>query len=93
MKAYIKIENAIIKFGHIEIEKQKIYQHKRPISIKDIDINKITVSNKVSFDKRGFKYFVGYKDRKIRPLRIFHTKMSGYRRDFHETKYMSFLIT
>ena len=93
MKAYIKIENAIIKFGDIEIEKQKIYQHKRPISIKDIDINKITVSNKVSFDKRGFKYFVGYKDRKIRPLRIFHPKMSGYRRDFHETKYMSFLIT
>ena len=29
--------------------KQKFYQHKRPISIKNIDINKIVVSNKVSF--------------------------------------------
>ena len=32
-----------------EIEQQKFYQHKRPISIKDIDINKTAVSNKVYF--------------------------------------------
>ena len=49
-----KMEKTIIKFGNIEIGKQKFHQHKRPISINNIDINKIVVSNKVSFDKRGF---------------------------------------
>ena len=81
-----------IKFGNIEIEKQKFDQHQRPISIKNIDINKIAVFIKVSFGKRGFKYFIGYKDAKIRPLFLFLSKMSTYRRDFDETKYMSFVI-
>ena len=53
-----------VKFGDIEIKKQKFHQHKRPTSIKNIDINKILVSSKVSFSKRGFKYFIGYKDAK-----------------------------
>ena len=54
----------IIKFGDIEIQKQKFLQHKRPFSIKNININKIVVSNKVSFGKKGFKYFICYKDAK-----------------------------
>ena len=41
-----------MKFGDIEIEKQNFHQPKRPISIKNIDINEIVVSNKVSFGKR-----------------------------------------
>ena len=32
--------------------------------MKNIDIDKIVVSNKVSFGKKGFKYFIGYKDGK-----------------------------
>ena len=54
----------IITFADIEIQKQKFHQHNGPISIKNIDINKIVVSNKVSFGKKGFKYFIGYKDTK-----------------------------
>ena len=65
------MEKTTIKFGDIEIKKQKYYRYKRPISIKDIDINKIVASNKVSFGKKGFKYFIGYKDAKIRPLSLF----------------------
>ena len=66
------MEKAVIKFGDIEIENQKFHQHKRPISIKDVDINKIVVSNKVSFGKKGFKYFIGNKyAKKIKPLCIF----------------------
>ena len=38
------------------------HQHKEPISIKNIDINKTVVSNKVSFDKKRFKCFICYKD-------------------------------
>ena len=46
------MEKIIIKFSDAEIEKQKYYQHKSPISIKNIDINKIVVSDKVSFGKK-----------------------------------------
>ena len=45
MKAYIRLGKTIIKFGDTEIEKHKFYQYKRPISIKNIDINKTVVSN------------------------------------------------
>ena len=83
----------IIKFGDIEIRKQKFHQRKGPISIENIDINKIVVSTKVSFGEKRFKYFIGYNDaKKIKPLCIFLAKMSAYGKDFDETKYISFLI-
>ena len=73
--------------------KQKFHQHKRLISIKNIDINKIVVSNKVFFGKKGFKYFIDYKHvKKIRPSCLFLPKMSAYRRGFDENKYIYFLI-
>ena len=57
-----------------------------------MDISKI-VFNKVSFDKKGLKYFIGYKDdEKVKPLCIMLPKMSGYTKSFNETKYMSILI-
>ena len=55
----------IIKFGDIEIQKQKFHQHKAPISIKNRYIKKRVVSSKVSFGKKAFKYFIGYKDGKL----------------------------
>ena len=43
--------------------------------------------------KKGFKFFIGYKDaKKIGPLCILLPKMSAYRKDFDETKSMSFSI-
>ena len=52
------MEKAIIKSGDIEMEKQKFHQHKRPILINNIDINKIVASNEVSFGKKVFEYFM-----------------------------------
>ena len=75
----------------LKSKKQKFHQHKIPIFIKNVDINKIVLS-KVFFCKNDFKYFIDYKDAEIRPLCIFLPKMSTYRRDFDETKYVSFLI-
>ena len=90
MKAYIKME-AILKSGDIETKKQKFHQHKEPISIKSININKIKVSNKVFFGKKGFKYYNGYKyAKKIRPLCIVLPKLTLCRKDFDDTKLMSF---
>ena len=38
----------IIAFGDTEIEKQKFHNHKNPILIDDVDINKIMTSSEVS---------------------------------------------
>ena len=98
LKKYIKCFESIykndkIKFGEIEIQEQKSHQHKRPISIKSIYINKIAVPNKACFGKKGFKHFTGFKDAiKIRPLCMFLKKMCSYRRDFEETKRIALLI-
>ena len=63
------------------------------MSMKNIDINKTVVSNKIFFGKKGLRYFVGYKDsKKIRSLCIFLPKMTAYRQDFDQAKFMSFLI-
>ena len=87
------MEKTIIRFGDIEIEKQKFHQHKRPISIKIVGIHKIVVYNKASFGRKCFKYFIGYKDaEKVKPLYIFLPKTIAYRKDFDQTKYVSFLI-
>ena len=57
-----------IKFDDTEIEEYRFHQYKRPISINNIDINKMIASNKFLFDKQDFKYFIGYKNNKeIRP--------------------------
>ena len=49
----------------------------------------IIVSNKVPFGKKGFEYFIGYKDdREVTPLCIILPKMSAYKGDFDETKHI-----
>ena len=63
LKVFTKMEKLKL-FSESEIQKQKFYQYKRPISIKKIDINKIVVSNKVLIGKERFKYFSGYKNTK-----------------------------
>ena len=66
MKVYIKMEKTIIKLGDIKIKKKKkkkkTRHHKSPILKSEADIYKIVVSTKVSFGRKGFKYFIGYKD-------------------------------
>ena len=86
------MEIKVIRFDDTKTPKQKFLQHKRPISIKNVDIDKIVVSNKLAFGKKGFKYFIGYKDaKKNKPSSVFLTKMTAYRKDFNETRFISFL--
>ena len=42
----------ILMIGDIEIEKNKFYCHKSPILLKDIDIEKVLVSKKISSDEK-----------------------------------------
>ena len=80
------------KIGNIEIEQHKFHQYKRPILMKIININKIIASNKVSFGKKDFKYFIGYKDANKLDLYAYFFQESACRRDVGKSKCMSFLI-
>ena len=87
------MDKKIIKFDDTEIEEYEFHQYKSLISINDIDINKIIVSNKFPFSKQDFEYFISYNDaKKIRPLCIFLPKNSVYLIDFDKSKCTSFLI-
>ena len=52
------MEKIVIKFDDIEIEKRKFHQHKRPISINNIDINKTVVYNKSLSVKKFLNIFL-----------------------------------
>ena len=66
------MENTVIKFGDIEIQKQK--SHQGSTSIKNVDIDKIVVPNKVHFGKIRFKYFIDYKDTKKLNLYVYFSQ-------------------
>ena len=76
------MDKKIIKFNETEIEEYEFHQYKSPILIYNIDINEIVVSNKFTFGKQDFKYFLGYKDNKeVRTLCIFFLEMSIYKKN------------
>ena len=87
------MDKIIIKFDNTEIEEYKFHQYKSLISINNIDINEIVVSNKFPFGKQDFKHFIGCKDNKeIRPLCIFLPEMSIYKRYSDKTKCMYLML-
>ena len=87
------MDKKIIKFNGAEIKEYKFHEYKSPLSINNIDINEIVVSNKFPFGKQDFKYIIGFKDNKeIRPLCIFFSEMSIDKRFSDETKCMYFMI-
>ena len=56
------MSTANLNFGGIEVKKSvfhKSHKSKHPIDIGKVNVKKILTSNKVSFSKRGFKYFIG----------------------------------
>ena len=42
----------ILTFGNTEIEKNKFYCHKTPIFVRDVDIEKVLVSNMIPFGEK-----------------------------------------
>ena len=80
---------------NIEIEKNKFYRYKTPIFLKDVDIEKVLVSNKISFGEKNYKYFIGYlyNSNKVKPVNIMLPEISSYVKNYDEqTKWMYFLI-
>ena len=63
--------------------------------MKNVDIEKVLVSNKISFGEKSCKYFVGYlyNDNKVKLLHIMLPKTSAYVKSYDgQTKWMYFLI-
>ena len=59
---------------------KKNYRNKTPIFLKDVDIEKVLVSNKISFGEKNYKYLIGYlyNDNKVKPLHIMLPKTSAH---------------
>ena len=89
------MDKEVLRFGNTEIEKNKFYRHKSPIFSKGVNIEKVLVSNKISFREKNYKYFIGYlyNDDKVKPLHIMLPKRSAYAKSYDgQTKWMYFLI-
>ena len=59
-----------------------------------LDVEKLLVSNKISFDEKNYNYFIGYLyNGKIKPLNIMLPNPSAYVKSYDgQTKWMYFLI-
>ena len=74
--------------------KNKFYRHKSPIFLKDVDIEKVLPSNKISFGEENYKYFIYYlyNDRKVKPLHLMLPKTSAYVKSYdRQTNWVYFL--
>ena len=54
------------------MKKKKFYRRKSPVFLKDVNIEKVLVSKKISCGEKDYQYFIGYlyNDNKVKPLRI-----------------------
>ena len=50
----------MVTFGNIDIRKNKLYRHRTPIDLGDVDIEKVLVSKKISFGENNYKYYIVY---------------------------------
>ena len=84
-----------INFDDKKVNKLAFYKNKNLYDGYDIDTEKILVSKKESYGKKGsLKYFVGYNDEDgtIRPLCVKFPQMIGYIKNFDGNKTMSFKV-
>ena len=83
-----------INFEDKKINKSNFYRNKKLFNIHNLDVNKILVSKKESYEtKNSLKYFFGYNDDDvIRPFRIKLPQMIGYVKHFDSNKTMPFKV-
>ena len=76
------------------MSKKQFYESKNGIKLKDVDVGKIVVSNKVEGNNEIVKYFIGcMDDTKVIPLCLILPQMSGWIKYFENgRKSMSFKI-
>ena len=55
------MEQEAIYFGKNGIIKSAFHKNKSPININEVDIERTKLSDKKSYSKDSFKYFIGYR--------------------------------
>ena len=89
------MDKEILTFGNIEIEKSKFHRHKTSIHLGDVDVEKVLVSDNISFGEKNYKYFIGYllHNYKVKPLHIMPPKTTDYVKSYDgQTKWMYLLM-
>ena len=82
-------------FGDIEVSKKEFYENKRAVNLKEVEADKIVVSNKIKVNNDISKVFIGYMDdiNGVVPSCIILPQMSGWIKYFENGgKNMSFQI-
>ena len=88
----------ILTFSNFEIEKNKSYNLRLLFFFfwgGDVGIEKVLVSNKISFGEKNYKQFIGYlyNGNKVKPLNIMLNKKSAHVKSYdRQTKWMYFFI-
>ena len=62
---------------------------------KDVNIEKVLVSNKISFGEKSYKFYIDYlyNDHRVKPLHIMFPKTSAYVKSYDgQTKWVYFFI-
>ena len=70
----------------LKLKKKKLYHHKKPTFLGDVDIEKVLVSNKISFGEKNYKNFIGYlyNGHKVKLLNIMLPKTSACVKNFFD---------
>ena len=82
-------------FGDIEVRKREFYKSKKAVNLKEVNGDKIAVSNKIKENNETSKVFIGYMSdiNVVVPLCVILPQMSGCIKHFHNGgKNMSFKI-
>ena len=92
----IKMEQEAIHFGENSIIKSAFHKSKKPININEVDIKRRTLSDKKSYGKDSFKYFIWYRHESnafLSPFCIKISQMNAYAKYFDKNnKYMNHLV-
>ena len=56
----------------LKLKKNKFYRNKTLIFLKDVDTEKLLVTNNIFFGEKNYRYFIGYlyNDNKVKPFHI-----------------------
>ena len=90
------MEQVAVYFGENSIIKRAFHKNKKPININEVDIKRIALSDKKSYGKDSFKYFIGYRhEGNAFPslLCVKLPQMNAYTKYFDKNnKYMNHLV-
>ena len=82
-----------LNFDGIEVSKKEFYESKKAVNLKDVEVDKIVVSNKIKRNNETNKVFIGYISDNFEPLCIILPRMSEWTKHFENGgKNMSFKI-